>query len=81
MDHTPDSWRHCRIVEADGKFSLLSYYVRMRYGPLALVALGFDKDTKTEGLDLAAALALGAKLEKALKDNHEARRGKPKREK
>lgn len=67
VNPTPQHWRHVRVIDAPkGKFSVVSYYVRSRFGPLSLAALGMDVDTKTEGIGKADALDLGAKLEKVL---------------
>ena len=64
---TPVHWRHVRVLDDDkGKFSVVSYYVCSRFGPLALAALGQPPNTATEGLSKAAALSLGEKLENRL---------------
>ena len=71
---TPKHWRHVRIVDADkGIYSVLSFYVSSRFGPLALAALGIDPNTKTEGISKAAAMTLGETLEKKMIANNEAK--------
>lgn len=67
VNHTPVSWQHVRIIETDeNEFSLRSFYTYMEFGPMALIAMGLDRNTKTEVIDLSTALALGVKIEKAL---------------
>lgn len=68
MNLTPEHWRQVRIIDAEqqGKYSVVSFHVRSRFGPLALAALGIDATTPTEGISRAAAVTLGEKMEKRL---------------
>lgn len=69
VSRTPQSWRHVRLCETDDdEFAIRFFYTHGDFGPMALIALGVDGNTKTEGLDLSTALKLGAVLDKALID-------------
>lgn len=67
---TPEAWRHARIDEIDEDlFAVRSFYLHGRFGPMSLIALGFKADSlpKTEGIELQAALKLGAEIENAIR--------------
>lgn len=65
--NTPSHWRNCRIVPDGRLFALRTFYVHGSIGPVALQALGFDKNVKTSGIPLKQALNFGEHLEDAFR--------------